>query len=407
MDILTSLLDESQWQRYLNYKTESGHLCPGQEKELTEFIRQERYRPVVERILRGDPFPHPKRTTISKMHSARKRIVYTYPKDENTVLKLLTFLLLRGYDHLFSPQLYSFRAGHSAKDAIGYLSRCPDIGSMWCYKADISDYFNSIPAERILPVIAAALGDDPDLYRFLAACLTDPYVYDGAQLIREQKGIMAGTPFSTFLANLYLSGLDRLFQKKGRIYARYSDDIIFFAPTEEELEQDIVQLHRFLADAGLCINPAKESRTAPFEQWTFLGFSFRDGVIDIAPASVEKLKGKMRRKTRSLARWQSRKGKDRAHAARAFIKVFNRKLFETTPDHDLTWARWYFPTITTADSLRVIDHYAQSCIRYLATGKHTKGAYSFRYEDMKTLGYVSLVNRYYGATGKKSDETVD
>lgn len=414
MDILTSLLDEGQWQRYLNYKVESGHLSHIEEKELTEFIRQERYRPIVERILRGAPFPHPKRTAISKMHSTKKRIVYIYPKDESTVLKLLTFLLLRKYDHLFCPHLYSFRAGRSAKDAIEYLSSCPDIGDMWCYKADISDYFNSIPVERILPVMADALADDQELYRFLTGCLTDPNVYDGTKLIQERKGIMAGTPFSTFLADLYLSEMDRLFEEKGRIYARYSDDIILFAPSQEELEQDIAQIHHILSEAGLCINPSKESRTAPGEQWTFLGFSWQDGVTDIAPASVEKLKAKMRRKTRSLARWQSRKGKERVHAARAFIKVFNRKLFETTPDHDLTWARWYFPTITTADSLRTIDHYAQSCIRYLATGKHTKGAYDFRYQDMKNLGYVSLVNRYYSssgekftASGEKFTETVD
>lgn len=395
MDILTSLLDEEQWLRYLRYKTESGHLSHGEEIELTEFIQQERYRPIVERILRNDTFPHPRRHTISKMHSAKKRIVYIYPKDENTVLKLLTFLLLRKYDHLFCTQLYSFRAGCCAKDAIRYLASRPNIGAMWCYKVDISNYFNSIPVEKLLPILEDALSDDPSLCRFLKDRLTDPNVYEGTKLIQEEKGIMAGTPFSTFLANLYLADMDRPFVEYGRIYARYSDDIILFSPTKSELEINIAHICQMLEDKGLSINPSKESRTAPGDQWTFLGFSWQAGTIDIAPASVEKLKGKMRRKTRSLARWQARKGKERIHAARAFIKVFNRKLFETTPDHDLTWARWYFPTITTADSLRQIDHYAQNCIRYLATGKHTKGAYMFRYEDMKALGYISLVNRFY------------
>lgn len=404
MDILTSLLDESQWQTFLRYKTESGHLSPDEEKELSEFIRQGRYRLIAESILGGDSFPHPRRTAISKMHSTKKRIVYIYPKDESTVLKLLTFLLLRKYDHLFCPHLYSFRAGRCAKDAIRYLSSRTDIGKMWCYKADISNYFNSIPVERLLPLISDALSDDPELCRFLTGCLSDPYVYDGSQTIQERKGIMAGTPFSTFLANLYLSEMDRLFEEKGRIYARYSDDIILFAPTREELHKDIAQIHHILSEAGLSINPDKESTTAPGERWTFLGFSYQDGVIDIAPASVEKLKGKMRRKARSLARWQARKGKDRLHAARAFVKVFNKKLFEKTPDHDLTWARWYFPTITTVDSLHTIDHYAQNCIRYLATGKHTKRAYDFRYEDMKALGYISLVNRFYSFREEKHEK---
>lgn len=220
---------------------------------------------------------------------------------------------------------------------------------------------------------------------------------------------MAGVPVSTFLANLYLGELDAHFAGERRVYARYSDDIILFSPSPEELERDIAFIHSFLADMGLVVNPRKESRTAPGEMWVFLGFAFRDGVIDIAPASVEKLKGKMRRKARALMRWKDRKGAPGTSAAKAFIRAFNRKLFEESPEHDLTWARWYFPAISTADSLHQIDLYAQNCIRYLATGTRTKAAYSFRYENMKELGYVSLVNRYYGQwqNADNSEETVD
>lgn len=407
MDILSKLLEPAQWQRYLQYKRTSGHLTRQEDTLLEQFIEQRRYVPVVHDILDGMPFPHPRRTAISKMHSTKKRIVYIYPPDYNTVLKLMTHLLLRKYDHLFSKHLYSFRAGFSAKDAIGYLANTKGIGSMWAYKADISDYFNSIPVQRILPMLCDALSEEPMLYRFLSALLTDPYVTDGGRLIQEEKGIMAGTPFSTFLADLYLADLDAHFEKTGRIYARYSDDIILFAPDETALRQDIDYIHQHLADAGLSINPRKEQLFHPGEKWTFLGFSWQDGTIDIAPSSIEKLKGKMRRKKRALERWRAKKGVDRIHAAKAFIKVFNRKLLEQSEDHDLTWARWYFPTITTADSLQVIDHYAQSCIRYLATGKNNKGAFSFRYEEMKKLGYTSLVHRYYEGPEKRSAETVD
>lgn len=410
MDILSCLSDPAQWQAYFEYKRDGGHLLHWEEKDLSRFIAEERYRPVVERILSGGTFPPPKRSAISKMNSSKKRIVYTYPKAENYVLKLITYLLLRRYDHLFAPNLYSFRAKHSAKDAIRALAHAPGIDRMWSYKADISDYFNSIPVERMLPILERALCDEPELYRFLAGLLTDPRVNDRATLIEERKGIMAGTPVSTFLANLYLAELDEIFARSGRLYARYSDDIILFAPTEEALQQDIARIHHHLRAAGLTINPAKESRTAPGQQWVFLGFAYQGGVIDIAPASIEKLKGKMRRKTRALMRWKDRKGKEGIHAARAFIKAFNRKLFETCADHDLTWARWYFSTITTSESLHAIDQYAQSCIRYLATGKHTKSAYNFRYEQIKDLGYVSLVNRYYagynGISAANAEETV-
>lgn len=393
MDMLSRLKDPELWNQYYEYKRDK--LLKWEDDDLKSFIEKAAYVPIVESICSGGTFPPARRSEISKMNSKKKRVVYTYPKKENMVLKLLTYLTIRKYDHLFADNLYSFRAGLCARDAIAQLASVPDIGKMWCYKADISDYFNSIPIEKILPILEPALSDDPQLYRFLESLLSNPLVNDNGTLREDRKGIMAGTPISTFLANLYLADLDAHFAASGRVYARYSDDIILFAPTQAALEQDVALIHQRLIDAGLSMNPAKESRTAPGEEWVFLGFAYRNGAIDIAPASVEKLKAKMRRKTRALARWKDRKGKEGTHAARAFIKVFNRKLFETTAENDLTWARWYFPTITTTESLQVIDHYAQQCIRTLATGSHTKSAYNFRYEDMKKLGYISLVNRFY------------
>lgn len=407
MEILTQLICDKQWHAYYDYKESRGHLNQQEKTSLLEFIEQQRYLRVIQQITEQKPFPPPHRTAISKMHSTKKRIVYTYDKDENQVLKLLTYLLLRKYDHLFAPNLYSFRAHRSAKDAIRSLTVTRDLEQMWSYKADISDYFNSIPVDKLLPPLEQALSGEPKLYAFLHGLLTNPLVNDRGRLIHETKGIMAGTPFSTFLANLYLRDMDWHFYQSGLPYARYSDDIILFAPSRETLQDCIRHIHETLYSAGLCINPAKEQITEPGQQWTFLGFCWQNGIIDVAPTSIEKLKGKMRRKTRSLMRWKDRKGVEGIRAAKAFIRVFNRKLLEESEDHDLTWAKWYFPTITTADSLHIIDLYAQECIRYLATGKRTKQRFDFRYQDMKALGYRSLVHEYYAHTGEKLQETVD
>lgn len=396
MDILSHLQSQEYWQQFIIHKKESGHLSRQDEKVLADFIERKGYHPVVQRIVNGDNFSPPRRAAISKMSSQKKRIVYTFASDENWVLKYMTHLLIRKYDHLFSDNLYSFREGRSVKDAIRNLRRVKNIDRMWSYKADISNYFNSIPVEKLLPIMEQVLADEPVLLRFLSALLTNPYVKDQGKVTEDhQKGIMAGTPISIFLANLYLSDLDRHFQDNNRIFARYSDDMILFSPAKEALEQNILHIHAHLQAKGLSMNPDKEAITAPGEMWTFLGFSFQQGIIDIAPASIQKLKAKMRRKMRALERWRDRGNHEGTHAARAFIKTFNRKLLEGGDDHDLSWAKWYFPTITTTDSLQMIDHYAQQCIRTLATGKHTNSAYNFRYGDMKTLGYISLVNRYY------------
>lgn len=395
MLMLKALADPAVWREYYEYKLAGGHLNREDEEALLAFIDEKAYLPIVEKLCNGETFSPPKKSEISKMHSGKKRIVYTYADGENRVLKLLTFLLQRKYDYLFANNLYSFRRYKGVRDAVKRLIRTRGIRQMWSYKVDISNYFNSIPVERLLPILRNAMDDEPGTYRFLESLLRNPLVNDRGKLVSEEKGIMAGTPISTFLANLYLSGMDHYFQSAGLLYARYSDDIIVFAESEEALEQNVRTIHSFLREAGLSINPAKEARTVPGEMWTFLGICYKDGVVDVAPASVEKLKAKMSRKTRALVRWQARKRAAGTRTAKAFIRAFNRKLFENPIEHELTWARWYFPLINTAQSLKIIDEYSQSCIRYLATGKRTKAAYNFRYEQMKELGYVSLVNRYY------------
>lgn len=393
--MLRMLSNQDVWTAFWEYKLSGGHLSKADEKALSDFIEKERYLPVVDKISGAEGFAPPKKVSISKMSTGKKRIVYTYAEDENWVLKLLTWLLQRRYDHLFAYNLYSFRPGKGVRDAIKRLTHTRKIRQMWSYKVDISNYFNSVPVDKLLPLLKETLAEEQEIYRFLESLLRNPLVNDHGTLIPEEKGIMAGTPISAFLANLYLGQMDHYFANEDILYARYSDDIILFADSEDALERNVAVIHRYLQEAGLYINPAKEARTAPGEMWSFLGICYREGVVDIAPISVDKLKAKMRRKARALMRWKARKNATGVQAAKAFVRVFNKKLFENTAEHELTWARWYFPLINTADSLKIIDEYSQNCIRYLATGKHTKAAYNFRYEQMKELGYISLVNRYY------------
>ena len=394
MSLLSKLSQRECWESFYKYKSS---LIGGSQlvKELRSFIDSEKYIPVYQRIISGEAFPLPRKSVISKLDTQKKRVVYTYPDAENMVLKLLTYLLLRKYDGLFSTGLYSFRPNKTAKDAVRQLTRTPHIREMYSYKADISNYFNSVPIERLLPMLKEVLSDDEELYAFLSRLLTEPRVIDGNKVIIEEKGIMAGTPLSAFYADLYLMELDRFFAERNIPYGRYSDDVILFAETEEKCREYADFLRSFITERELDINPKKESFCTPDEGWTFLGFSYKSGVIDIAPASVEKMKNKMRRKTRALQRWRQRNELSGEKAALAFIRIFNSKLFECSENSDLTWNKWFFSVINTDTSLRIIDNYAQDCVRYLVSGKRTKSRFNVRYEDIRSLGLRSLVHEYY------------
>ena len=394
-DSLLDLLSQpAVWEAFYAYKT--GLACPKSfTKELRDFIDRRGFLSVCDQISAGTRFPLPKKSIVSKTGSEKKRVVYTYPEDENTVLKLLTWLLLRKYDGLFSDTLYSFRPRRTAKDAVVRLTHTRGIREMYAYKTDVSNYFNSAPVALLTRLLDEAIGDDERLSAFLRALLEEPEALDHGHPVTEQKGMMAGTPLSAFYANLFLRDLDRQFEAAGIPYARYSDDIILFAESRAALEPHAAFLRQFLSARGLTVNPDKESVFSPAEGWIFLGFRYRQGVVDLAPVSLTKLKQKMRRKTRALARWRKRNDLSGEKAARAFIRIFNRKLYEHAGDNDLTWTRWYFPVLTTADSLREIDRYAEDCIRYLISGTRTKARFNVRYETLRELGFRSLVHEYY------------
>ena len=406
MSLLNAISQPEIWEAYYAYKCS---LCCGaaETKRLRAYIDAGAYLPVWEAIRRGEAMPLPRRAVISKIHAEKKRVVYIYPEPENTVFKLLTWLLLRSCDGLFAPGLWSFRPGRTAKDAIRSLRSVPGLTRMYAYKLDISNYFNSVKLDLFLPLLKQALTPDPKLYAFLAALLEEPAVLENGSRLEEQKGIMAGTPQSAFYANLCLAELDAEFHDRGVIYARYSDDIILFAPTEEELRTHAARLRTVLEEKGLQINEKKENWYSPESGWTFLGFWCRGDRVDIAPATLDKLKAKMRRKTRALARWRDRTGRSGAQAAAAFIRVFNRKLLESPTDHELSWSHWFFSVIDTADSLRVIDRYAQDCLRVLISGTRGKARYRVRYGELKNLGYRSLVHEYYAHQKAEREDSAE
>ena len=165
-------------------------------------------------------------------------------------------------------------------------------------------------------------------------------------------------------------------------------------------------LQKTLETFHLDINHDKEVETVPGQKWTFLGFEFDGKDIDVCEVSVQKLKAKIRRKARALRRWAEVNGKDDWMAARAFIKHFNKKLYTSDDRSEINWSLWYFPLITTGKSLKIIDHYMQDCIRYIATGSRTKSRFDFRYEQIKELGLIMLVNEWYSYNTKPGEHSV-
>ena len=394
VSLLDNLLDPNVWQSFLIYKTEKGYLPKKEAKNLSDFIRDERYLGIAMQMIAGGKLSLPEKILLNKTGSSKKRVVYRFPEDELMVLKMLSFLLYK-YDGFQSENCYSFRRHWGAHKAIRYLKESIGKKPVWGFKLDIHDYFNSISVPALLPILKKMLSDDERLYAFLETLLTENKAVFENHILEEERGVMAGTPISPFLANIYLIELDAYFQDRQIVYVRYSDDIILFTESYEDIISFKNVIFGFLQQYKLTVNPEKEKLIPPDEAWEFLGIQYEKGKIDLSEATKKKLKGKIRRKSRSLRRWMLKKDVEPERVMKTIIKIFNRKFFENNSSDDLTWSKWFFPIVNQSKGFKEIDNYLQQNIRYIRTGKYSKANYKVKYEDLKALGYRSLVHEFY------------
>lgn len=392
--MLDKLINHNEWINFYNYKVEKGHLNKKEEKELEEYIDNKLYMDIASNIY-NYIFSYPKKIEISKLGKSKKRLVYQYKSDENYILKFISYQLYK-YDYIFSNNLYSYRKTTGVKCAIKRLPSINGINNMYGYKVDISNYFNSINIDILLNILSNTLYDDENLYNLLKQLLVNPYVIYNGNIIKEEKGVMGGVPISAFLANLYLIEMDKYFYDNKIIYFRYADDILIFSNSKDELERYIQVLKNYLVKYKLSVNPDKEKYYNPHDEIEFLGFSFRDGIIDLSSNTIKKIKGKIKRSARGIRRWMIRKGAKEEYALKAMNRKFNNKFYCAKDKNDLDWSRWFFPVINTSKSLKIIDNYMQENLRYIVCGRYNKKNFEkVPYARLKDCNYKPLVHEYY------------
>lgn len=393
--MLECLLKPETWNEFYEYKHSHYLLDKREDSELLTFIKEERYIEISKKIIDGEyVFSIPTRKEISKMGTKKKRVVYTFNSEENIILKMLAYLLYE-YDNVLSPNCYAFRRDVGAKTAFIDLIKKDNLKTLSCFKADISNYFNSINVDILEKSLTFIMKNDTKFLNLLLSILKDDRALWQGSIIHEKKGVMAGTPISPFLANIYLSEMDSHFYNKNICYVRYSDDIIIF-DKEENLSFHIEAYREFIDKYNLESNPDKEQLVKPGEKWNFLGFEYDSGKIDISKVTVKKLMGKIRRSARSIRRWMLRKNASIESGLKVFNRKLNKKFYSKETGRELCWARWYFPLINTSESLHIIDTYMQQYQRYIATGTQKKSAYGKApYELLKKCGYRPLVHEYY------------
>ena len=399
MSVWDRLSEEEFWKEFLDYKIEKQHLMGKDLEVIVIFIESKKYLDLIGDIRKQDYIPPiPFKKEISKADTDKKRVIYSFEEDFNILLKGIAFYLYI-FDGEFSDNCYAFRRSYGVKDAIRRIKCIKGLGDKYCLKLDIHNYFNSIDVDILLEKLGFIKESDEELYLFFEKLLMLDKAYVGNDIITEKRGAMAGTPISPFFANVYLSDMDKLFESENVIYFRYSDDILIFADSEEEIKKYQHNILEIINQNNLTINPDKTKLCKQKEEWEFLGFSYDNGEIDLSVNTIRKLKAKIKRKAHALRRWADKNNHSGERAARAFIKAMNKKLYtfkyQEVRGTEFSWSRWFFPCITTDRGLKIIDEYLQKYIRYTATGRHYKGNYKITYNIMQEWGYKNFVHEYW------------
>jgi RNA-directed DNA polymerase len=330
----------------------------------------------------------PVRRTINRAGGRRKTLFLFGARDE-LFLRALNTALQPLAAPFHSPLCHSFQAGRGVRTAYGDLLRRPDLAGLAWTRMDVRDYFNSIPPARLLDYLPGPLRADPALMRFLGATLLDRRVVsDGAQVLDDHKGVMAGTPLAPLLSNLYLRPLDRHFEDQAVLYLRYADDFIVFG-TAAELAAQVPAVAGILDGLGLQLNARKTRSGGAGEPWEFLGLSYDQGRLDLAQHTIRKLHGRARRMAR------------RARAMRDpiayFVRRLNRRLYGVGGDPaDFTWGSWFFPMLSGDASLRRLDSVIQAHARFAGTGRHERRNHrAVPYARLRAAGYLPLAAAFH------------
>jgi RNA-directed DNA polymerase len=389
MSFYNFVQERGSWLEFLAQEEQKEFKDERLVRQIGRLVENESYKTFDKEFFDNFAIPVVKR--IGSYNTSKKRIVYVYPKKHRLALKLMAFYILKNYNHKFAKNSIAYTKGKSVRSAFRLLKSYRLSSKDTIYKNDFSDYFNSIDIDLLEPKLKAFLGDDMDLSELILRLLRNDKVIDNKKEISElHKGVMAGSPISGILANIFVDDIDKLMYKRRFKYIRYADDTLIVG--RKALDFFISHIEK----RGIKFNPKKMQVFNIKTGITFLGFKHIGNTIDISDEAKAKMKSRFKRRAKWYRQWAKRRNVKPEVAVKDYIKKINYKLF-SDQDDSINWSRWYLPNINTAESLQYLDDYFIRAIRYLYTGEwsENKKHHSLSYNKIKELGYISLVDTYY------------
>jgi group II intron reverse transcriptase/maturase len=232
------------------------------------------------------------------------------PNIRDRVVQMAAKLLLEPlFEADFDGDSYGFRPKKSAHQALDAIHAALAEGMCWVLDADVTAYFDTIPHDRLMKVVAERVVDGAVL-ALVKMVLEAPIVDERAG--GTPRGNTRGTPqggvISPLLANIYLNLLDRNYRRRvaagelqGRLI-RYADDFVVLS--QHKPGRELAWIAHIMRRLGLELHPEKTRVVAaPRGDFTFLGHRhfWRWGRLNllIGKKARQRIRDEIRRRTRN------------------------------------------------------------------------------------------------------------